>query len=242
MAREFKYHQIQNDLLREIQGGTLHVGDKLPSESQLMERYGASRLTVRNALSALEQGGYIRRLQGKGSFVSYRQFEQPIDEIHSYTHTIERSGMTPRRRVVFSGVVPADGELARALEVQPEAELFCLKRIIFADDRPLSYTEAWLPLATFRGIDRLDFSNISLYEILDKVYGLPVNQNEMSLEACLAGEKVARLLGISPDTPLLFTESVAYSQRRSHTQPVEFCRSWYLTQTIKYTLRKKLGT
>ena len=46
MAREFKYHQIQNDLLREIQGGTLHVGDKLPSESQLMERYGAYQASM----------------------------------------------------------------------------------------------------------------------------------------------------------------------------------------------------
>lgn len=63
---------LKNALLDSLQGGTFKVGDRFPSEPELISRYGVSRATVREAIIALEQEGWLRRLQGKGTFVSER--------------------------------------------------------------------------------------------------------------------------------------------------------------------------
>ncbi|MGV3616535.1 MAG: GntR family transcriptional regulator [Fimbriimonas sp.] len=63
---------LRNALLDSLQDGTLKVGDRLPSEPELITKYGVSRATVREAIISLEQEGWLRRLQGKGTFVSER--------------------------------------------------------------------------------------------------------------------------------------------------------------------------
>jgi GntR family transcriptional regulator of arabinose operon len=59
-------------LLNSLQDGSFKVGDRFPSEPELISRYGVSRATVREAIISLEQEGWLRRLQGKGTFVSER--------------------------------------------------------------------------------------------------------------------------------------------------------------------------
>jgi GntR family transcriptional regulator of arabinose operon len=63
---------LRNALLDSLQDGSLKVGDRLPSEPELIAKYGVSRATVREAIISLEQEGWLRRLQGKGTFVSER--------------------------------------------------------------------------------------------------------------------------------------------------------------------------
>lgn len=67
-----KPQMLRSVLLDSLQGGTLKVGDRLPSEPELITKYGVSRATVREAIIALEQEGWVRRLQGKGTFVNER--------------------------------------------------------------------------------------------------------------------------------------------------------------------------
>ena len=74
------HKQVENALRQEIESGIWAVGDRIPSEAQLSEKYGVSRVTVRNAISRLVEDGLLVRLQGKGTFVS----SHPIPV--SYTH------------------------------------------------------------------------------------------------------------------------------------------------------------
>lgn len=63
---------LRNALLDSLQDGSLKVGDRLPSEPELISKYGVSRATVREAIISLEQDGWLKRLQGKGTFVNER--------------------------------------------------------------------------------------------------------------------------------------------------------------------------
>lgn len=67
------YIQIYNQILSEIQGGSLTIGDKLPSERELCNQFGVSRAPIRQALSALEMNGIIYSRQGEGAFVKNTQ-------------------------------------------------------------------------------------------------------------------------------------------------------------------------
>ena len=67
-----KPQMLRSALLDSLQDGRFKVGDRLPSEPELITQYGVSRATVREAIISLEQEGWVRRLQGKGTFVSER--------------------------------------------------------------------------------------------------------------------------------------------------------------------------
>jgi GntR family transcriptional regulator of arabinose operon len=72
IASMSKPQMLRNALLGSLQDGTLKVGDQIPSEPELISKYGVSRATVREAIISLEQEGWLRRLQGKGTFVNER--------------------------------------------------------------------------------------------------------------------------------------------------------------------------
>ncbi len=73
-----KYIQIKESLHQEIDDGTLSVGQQLPSESVLIDRFGASKMTVIRALQELVQEGYLRRIQGKGTYVTHPKKNAPL--------------------------------------------------------------------------------------------------------------------------------------------------------------------
>ncbi|MBT2383834.1 GntR family transcriptional regulator [Streptomyces sp. ISL-11] len=76
-APEPPYKQIAADLIRDIEAGTLEVGSPLPSESELVERYGVARNTVRNAVAHLRDGGFVETVPKRGSYVRARDQQAP---------------------------------------------------------------------------------------------------------------------------------------------------------------------
>lgn len=68
---EYLYLEIYNDLKADIKSGKLVTGSRLPTEKELVEKYGVSRITAIKAMQKLENKGYIKRIRGNGSFVTY---------------------------------------------------------------------------------------------------------------------------------------------------------------------------
>lgn len=75
-----KYLIVQEWIKSEINKGTYTNGDKIPSENELMERFGFSRQTIRLAISHLENMGYLEKIKGSGTYVNVRSTNNvPID-------------------------------------------------------------------------------------------------------------------------------------------------------------------
>ena len=68
-TQELKYKEVYNWVLDNINSGALKVGEKLPSENELSERFGLSRQTVRHAVDILEQQKLVLRVRGSGTYV-----------------------------------------------------------------------------------------------------------------------------------------------------------------------------
>jgi GntR family transcriptional regulator len=84
------YHQLKNVLMAGIESGRLAEEEQLPTESELAGRFGVSKITVRQALRELSDLGYIRREQGRGTFVSRRKLVQGPGELLSFTEEMRR--------------------------------------------------------------------------------------------------------------------------------------------------------
>lgn len=239
MAKDFKYLAFYNEIKQKIISREYLEGNLLPSETQFMEKYHISRITVRNALALLEQEGYVYRIQGKGCYVAGNFRQQSLDKIHSYTNAILASGMVPGRVVLSSVVEPCTKKEGALLHLKEKDPVFILKRIILADGLPICLTKATLPYGKLIDIDRYDFTSESLYNILENKYGYSIDRTAMTFEASASDAYVSEMLSVPENTPLLIYNSISYSKIGKAEVPIEICESYYLTNKIKYRLDKR---
>src|SRR3954469_22463285 len=105
------YHQLKASLMRDIDGGRWRPGEQLPTEDALMTRFQVSKITVRQALRDLQQLGYIRREQGRGTFVQGPPIEEGPRDLKSFTAEMRGHGFLATSRVLEQGVLPAPAEI-----------------------------------------------------------------------------------------------------------------------------------
>ena len=103
------HKQVENALRQEIESGIWAVGDRIPSEAQLSEKYGVSRVTVRNAISRLVEDGLLVRLQGKGTFVSSHPIQSNVRVSRSFTAICEMQGRPAGAKLIFWALRRASG-------------------------------------------------------------------------------------------------------------------------------------
>ena len=113
MQERSLYKTIRDDLLRAIENGSLQPDQALPSERELCQRYGTSRMTVRHAVTELESLGSVYRMQGKGTFVSGRKLIQPLMQVSGFTEDMAKRGKKASSQILFAGEKKADAAIAR---------------------------------------------------------------------------------------------------------------------------------
>jgi GntR family transcriptional regulator len=216
------YHQLKTALLRDIEAGRWRPGDRIPTEDALIERFGVSKITVRQALRDLVQLGYIRREQGRGTFVQGPPLEEGPRELKSFTSEMRSHGFLATSRVLEQTVVPAPGDVAEHLQIGESTRVFRLRRLRLADGEPMGMQTAFIPAGLVPGIERLAFTDASLYEILGSRYALfPVSARETHRAVAVA-EDVALLLRAAPGSPALAAERLTLL---ADGKPMEFVQS-----------------
>ncbi|HEU5382697.1 MAG TPA: GntR family transcriptional regulator [Ktedonobacteraceae bacterium] len=219
-----RYYQLKEILREKIQSQEWKPGDLIPSERELGEQYGISRLTARQALTELVNEGLFYREQGKGTYVSRQKIAQQLLHLTSFTEDIQTRGQTPSTKVLSARMCPADESSAERLRIKQGQPVLCLQRLRLGDAEPLAIETS---LITFIGCEKLleeDLEHNSLYHLLETRYGIPLLEAEQEMEAGLVGEEEAHLLKIPAGSPALFIRRLTYTDRN---QPVEYARSVY---------------
>jgi GntR family transcriptional regulator len=213
------YHQIKQNIRDLIDNEVLHDGDLLPSEHELGEVYGVNRLTVRHALTNLVNEGMLQRQRGVGTFVAVPKLTQVIDRVLGFSKRIQEAGHKPSSRLVSIATVPAALSIARRLGVQTKLPIYKLVRLRCADGEPVMLETAYLPVVLFPGLDAINLSDQSLYNVLSEKYNCLIQEAEEQLEPVLLTDYEARMLEVEPGIPGMLVESTSYNQFR---KPVEF--------------------
>ena len=221
-APEPLYHQLKTALLREIEGGRWRPGERLPTEDALIKRFHVSKITVRQALRDLSQLGYIRREQGRGTFVQGPPLEEGPRELKSFTGEMQGHGFVATSRVLEQGVIPAPPDIAARLDVPAGTPVFRLRRLRLADGEPMGLQDACIPLHLVPGIEAFVFAEASLYEMLGSRYGLYPAAARETHQAVLVAEDVAPLLRVAPGSPALTAERLT---TLADGRPLEYVHS-----------------
>jgi GntR family transcriptional regulator len=216
------YHQLKASILKDIEAGRWHAGEQLPTEDALMARFHVSKITVRQALRDLAQLGYIRREQGRGTFVQGAPLEEGPRELKSFTSEMRGHGMVATSRVLEQGLIAAPPDVAERLSVPQGTEVFRLHRLRLADSEPMGVQTAYVPSSLAPGIDRLAFTDASLYEALASRYSLfPASARETH-QAVSVPEDIAPLLRATPGSPALKAERLT---TLADGRPLEYVHS-----------------
>src|SRR5712692_2376749 len=232
-----RYYQLKEIMRERILAGEWKAGDLIPSERELSEKYGISRMTVRQAITDLVNDGLFYREQGKGTFVSQRKITQQLIHLTGFTEDIRARGQRPDTKILSAQMHPADETTAEKLGITPGTLIFRLQRLRLADGEPLAIE---LSQISFKGCEKLlkeDLEQNSLYRVLETKYGILLMEADQELEAGLVGNEEAQLLNPSVGSPVLFTRRLTYTERN---QPIEYAKAVYCgNKYIFYTHMKR---
>ncbi|HZS05483.1 MAG TPA: GntR family transcriptional regulator [Blastocatellia bacterium] len=204
------YHQLKTLLLGKIQAGEMKPNDRLPAEDELAATHGVSKATVRQALNELASAGVVRREQGRGTFVAEPRMAQGPRELTSFSAEMRRRGQAPTSRVLKQDVVKAEADVAAKLQIAEGSLVVRLKRLRLADGEPLGIQTAYLPLELAPRLAKEDFTSASLYEVLERKYGLLPARAQETHYAVLLERDEARLLKVTAGSPALSAERVTF--------------------------------
>jgi GntR family transcriptional regulator len=202
---------------------SLRVGQAIPSERQLTQEIGVSRLTVRAAIDELVRDGYLDRRHGSGTYVTEPKIAQPLT-LTSFSEEMRRRGMVPGSRTLELTVTSAGARLARRLQVSPEEPLVRVKRLRLADSEPMAMEVLHIPEALVPGLTKADLENRSFYELLAERYEIVIGSGTQTIEPTVTNEEESEVLGVPLHTPAFLFERTTVSESG---RTVEFVRSIY---------------
>lgn len=226
------YRQLADLLRDEIEANSATPGERsLPSEHQLCATYQVTRTTVRHALDILEREGKIIRQQGKRRRAVVPRVEQDLTRLVSTTEDMRKRGWRLVTRVISVTQIKPPPVVRQNLELAPGQEVYRLVRLRITDDIPLSVQTSFVPVQLCPGLDRHDLA-ASLYDLLEKQYGLTLWSGRQTLSARGATEAESKLLEVRPGTPMLHAERVTYA---ATGQAVEYLEAVWVGDRYDFT-------
>jgi GntR family transcriptional regulator len=207
--------QIELALDTAIERGRLSPGDRLPAERELAGRYGVSRMTLRQALGALEQRGRLVRNKGRygGTFVADAKLE--LAGTSALSDQLRGLGLAAGARVLA-----ACERAARPDEADLGKRVYSIERVRLANGEPVALERGAYSAEAFPGMLDGPLEG-SLYDLIRARYDdVPVRALER-LEPALARPDEAAALEIEPGAAVMLVERTAYS---ATGRPVEHSR------------------
>ncbi len=207
------YRRLYELLRKHIREGVYKEGDLLPSENELCSLYQLTRPTVRQALSALVNDGYIRKQQGKGSIVN--KIPQGIGILSvSGTTTALKNQNLKTITIEKPRVITWPGNFMFGLS-QTEKESGCIymTRLRLLNELPIFYDISYIPNINLPRFTARKFDNRSLFDVLRKAYQLEITSGEQKIRAIKAEQKVCDFLQIRTGHPVLHMERKMHTNR-----------------------------
>ncbi|MBB2993617.1 GntR family transcriptional regulator [Mycolicibacterium iranicum] len=203
--------ELRRRIVADINAGV--PGTKLGSERELAEHYRTSRSSLRQVLAALEEAGLIDRVIGRagGIFISHGQVQRSLADVVGVPAFLASQGYVAGTRVLSTKIGAPDATTQQALGISADDFVIEIQRVRLADGSPISLELAQFPADAFPGLLEEQLGG-SLYEILEKRYGLVTARADEHIEAVNATPEEAHLLGIKPKSALLLITRVTYDQ------------------------------
>ena len=226
-----RYVGIADRLIGRIESGELRPGERLPPERELSRELDVNRLTLRQALGVLKDRGLIVQRQGSGTFVAAPKIERAAGRLWPFSKSMQGLGYAPQARIILFERRQADLTTAEHLGLRPLAPVYYSHRLRLIRAEPVLLEQFTLPADRFPDLERHDLSGRSLYEIMEREYGVALAHARQSLEPVLATAYEAAALGIAPGAPLMLEGRLTFDR---DGMAVEYSKDLYRGDRFRF--------
>jgi GntR family transcriptional regulator len=209
---------ISEKLRSQIFAQQYSPGEQLPSEHQLMEQFGVSRITVRRAIANLVNQGLVISQRGKGVFVKAQQkvTRSLANPLIFFDEDMARQGVSASIHSLSFEVLQAPDEVRQKLRLPATVkEIFCQKKVILTDQTPVAVDITYIPLEIGKAFAK-ELQSSLIYPTLDQ-RGVSIERVETTLECTHATHEISEHLDIPLGAPLLVNRYTTYT---SQDQPI----------------------
>ncbi|WP_121610711.1 GntR family transcriptional regulator [Mesobacillus foraminis] len=213
---------------------------KLPSEAQLAAELGISRLTVREALTVLENEGFITRSQGSSSTITTfaRKLTEKIDHAGELKKFIKDCGYEVLVDKVSYSWEKSNQEQAEALKIEPGEDLLIVKKRFCADTNPAVYCINRIPRVF---VNKKTFTDEeigeNIFSFVEENNNFYFSHDLMELVPSVANGQIAQMLNLEVNTPLLRIDITKYTDKGI---PVMYNTEYYVHDLIKFTASRTI--
>ncbi|QNO29618.1 histidine utilization repressor [Sphingopyxis sp. OPL5] len=206
------YAAIKQSICDAVRDGHLKPGDRVPSESELVEQFDVSRMTANRALRELQAAGVVVRRAGSGSFIAEPKPIGQMIEIRNIAEEIRERGHVYRARVVQNDEIRANAEMAALLEVPVGTKLFHSIIVHHEAEFPIQLEERFVLASAAPDYGSMDFTQTTPNEYLTRT--APLERVEHRVRAEMPDAQTHSMLGLSDGEPVLRMTRRTWSHSR----------------------------
>jgi DNA-binding GntR family transcriptional regulator len=228
------YLQIAQTLAARLDSGVYAAGSRLPSGSELQAEFGVSPMTVRRALSLLEQQGLVTGVKGSGTFARSRDLADSVFRLDSLSG--EWLDESAEIRLLSASMTVAEEKVAAMLHVALGTKVIHLRRVVLSDGIPAMYHTEYIVYDPRRPLVESQLQLTSLHAFLDSGGAQRFPRGELTVTAVKLDADSAEVLRESEGALALCLEHVF---QESDGTPVSW--GWFLLRAELFRLRARLG-
>jgi GntR family transcriptional regulator len=231
------YYQLKEKILAKINDGYYAPGDMIPTERELQEYYGVSRITVRNAISELVAEERVVRRQGQGTMVAKPRIVEEDTRLRGFTEKSMAQGAQFEdvgTQVLHVERLVPQPRVCAYLGVPLESTVIYVKRLRMIHEEPIAIFENYI--RDDMGIETDEDFSHSIYELYEKGHRLAIASAERCIEASAAQGESAVLLGLREGDPVLIIRNTTFLRDAT---PIEYAEGVYRADRYKYVVKLK---
>lgn len=228
------YHQVFIHIRNRILCFEWAEGSKLPTENELADIYGVSRVSIRQALDTLESEGLIKRIRGSGAYV--QKLPQPLIHDFSLPSTLcaklGQHGISLDATMLELSVLPMVPHINSILKLKYDQQLVHMKRLFLYDKQAIAINESWISHELIPDMAEKGLIDNHLSITLARRYSLSPISIQNTIEAGRLNITELEQLNVAYETPIITVSSISFLP---HDVPLEYSRTLWRGDRVKFT-------
>ena len=229
------YYQLSERLRELILSGIYPEGSRFLTEQEIMNRFGVSRSSVRQAVENLQQEGLLVCIQGKGSYVTQPKIKIELFKKIGLSQILESKGYRLITKVNVLEIQGPNDDVAEVLRMAAGEKIYFLERIRLINDIPSILEKIYLPTSLYPGLCNNDLVQRHLYQALAK-YGFEADHYKQSLEPVPLNIEEARALETKKAATGLLLRRITFD---TQNKPIEYVKA--IHRVDRFTFQIDLG-
>ncbi|OPJ55656.1 GntR family transcriptional regulator [Alkalithermobacter paradoxus] len=204
-----KYRVIVDTLEKELIEGVYIETKKIPTEEELMSRFGVSRNTIRKAIEVLVSRGYLYQVQGSGIFVREAAFKGYVNLERLKGLTTDFPTNKIETKIIDFKLTHADKDLAQKMRCEEGSSVYFVNRLRMVDGKPFGVEYSYFNKAIVTYLNE-EIIQKSIYDYIRYDLNLTIGFADRIIYADIISDKDAKILGLPKNSPALINDNIVF--------------------------------